>query len=33
LGGKNMDELFITTGKSEDNIFGGNLYKKKLKEK
>lgn len=31
LGGENMDELFITTAKSENNIFGGALFRKKLK--
>ena len=31
LGGENMDELFITTAKSENNIFGGGLFRKKLK--
>ncbi len=31
LGGENMDELFITTAKSEGNIFGGALFIKKLK--
>jgi sugar lactone lactonase YvrE len=31
LGGENLDELFITTAKSENNIFGGALFRKKLK--
>ena len=31
LGGENMDELFITTAKSKNNIFGGGLFRKKLK--
>jgi sugar lactone lactonase YvrE len=31
LGGENIDELFITTAKSEGNIFGGALFRKKLK--
>jgi sugar lactone lactonase YvrE len=31
LGGENMNELFITTAKSENNILGGSLFRKKLK--
>jgi len=31
LGGENLDELFITTAKSRGNIFGGALFRKKLK--
>jgi sugar lactone lactonase YvrE len=31
LGGENLDELFITTAKSKNNIFGGSLFRKKLK--
>jgi len=31
LGGENLNELFITTAKSEGNIFGGALFKEKLK--
>ena len=31
LGGENLDELFITTARSENNIFGGGLFKQKLK--
>jgi len=31
LGGENMNEIFITTAKSEGNIFGGGLFKTKLK--
>ena len=27
----NLDELYITTAKSEGNIFGGGLFRKKLK--
>jgi sugar lactone lactonase YvrE len=30
LGGENMDELFITTAKSEKDILGGALFRKKL---
>ena len=31
LGGENLDDLYITTAKSENNIFGGGLFRKKLK--
>ncbi len=31
LGGENLDELFITTAKSEGNVFGGALFRKKIK--
>ena len=31
LGGSNLDELFITTAKTEGNVFGGGLFRKKLK--
>jgi sugar lactone lactonase YvrE len=30
LGGENMNELFITTAKSEKDILGGALFRKKL---
>lgn len=30
LGGENLDELFITTAKSEKDILGGALFRKKL---
>jgi sugar lactone lactonase YvrE len=30
LGGKDMDELFITTAKSEKDILGGALFRKKI---
>jgi len=31
LGGDNLDEIYITTAKSKNNIFGGALFRKKLK--
>jgi sugar lactone lactonase YvrE len=31
LGGENMDELFITTAKKENEFLGGALFRKKLK--
>jgi sugar lactone lactonase YvrE len=31
LGGENLDELYITTAKNEGNVFGGGLFRKKLK--
>jgi sugar lactone lactonase YvrE len=31
LGGENLDELFITTARSEKDILGGALFRKKLK--
>jgi hypothetical protein len=31
LGGENLNELYITTAKSENNMLGGALFRKKLK--
>jgi len=31
LGGKNLDELFITTAKSKNNLLGGGLFKHKIR--
>jgi len=33
LGGKNLDELYITTAKSEGSVFSGSLFRKKLNRK